>query len=81
MMQVGFLRADFALVGEASSRLLECARRAGIRREQVWAVRGLAAALTYGRRQWRRRSRGWKRRSPSFRRSGPARTTSRCCTR
>ncbi len=48
VIQVGFVRADFALVGEASSRLLECARRAGIRREEVWAVRGLAAALTYG---------------------------------
>jgi class 3 adenylate cyclase/tetratricopeptide (TPR) repeat protein len=48
VMEIGFLRADFGLVGEASSRLLECARRAGIRREEVWAVRGLAAALTYG---------------------------------
>ena len=48
VMEIGFLRSDFGLVGEASSRLLECARRAGIRREEVWAVRGLAAALTYG---------------------------------
>ena len=47
-MEIGFLRSDYGLVGEASSRLLECARRAGIRREEVWAVRGLAAALTYG---------------------------------
>jgi class 3 adenylate cyclase/tetratricopeptide (TPR) repeat protein len=48
VMEIGFLRSDFRLVGEASSRLLECARRAGIRREEVWAVRGLAAALAYG---------------------------------
>jgi class 3 adenylate cyclase/tetratricopeptide (TPR) repeat protein len=48
VMEIGFLRSDNGLVGEAASRLLECARRAGIRREEVWAVRGLAAALTYG---------------------------------
>ncbi|MEX2048050.1 MAG: AAA family ATPase [Gemmatimonadota bacterium] len=48
VLQVGFTRSDFALVGEASRQLLECAREAGIRREEVWAVRGLAAALTYG---------------------------------
>jgi len=48
IMEIGFLRSDFGLVGEASSHLLECARRAGIRREEVWGVRGLAAALTYG---------------------------------
>ncbi len=48
VIEIGFLRSDFGLVGEASSSLLECARRAGIRREEVWAVRGLAAALTYG---------------------------------
>ncbi len=47
-LEIGFLRSDFGLVEEASSRLLECARRAGIRREEVWAVRGLAAALAYG---------------------------------
>src|SRR5947209_19753477 len=48
VMEIGFLRSDYGLVGEASSRLLECARRAGIRREEVWAARGLAAGLTYG---------------------------------
>ena len=48
VLQVGFTRSEFALVGEASRQLLECAREAGIRREEVWAVRGLAAALTYG---------------------------------
>ena len=48
VIEIGFVRSDFGLVGEASSSLLECARRTGIRREEVWAVRGLAAALTYG---------------------------------
>ena len=48
VMQVGFLRADMALVDRGSRGLLEAARRAGSRREAVWAVRGLAAALTYG---------------------------------
>jgi class 3 adenylate cyclase/tetratricopeptide (TPR) repeat protein len=48
VMEIGFLRSDFSLVDEASSRLQECARRADVRREEVWAVRGLAAALTYG---------------------------------
>jgi len=48
IIEIGFLRSNFGLIGEASSRLLECARRAEIRREEVWAVRGLAAALTYG---------------------------------
>jgi tetratricopeptide (TPR) repeat protein len=48
VMEIGFMLANFALVGRASEQLLECARRAGIRREQVWAVRGLTAALTYG---------------------------------
>jgi class 3 adenylate cyclase/tetratricopeptide (TPR) repeat protein len=48
VMDVGFMRSDFTLVEEASRSLLECARRAGIRREEAWAVRGLAAALAYG---------------------------------
>ncbi len=48
VIEIGFVRSDFELVGEASSGLLEAARRAGIRREEVWAVRGLAAALAYG---------------------------------
>jgi class 3 adenylate cyclase/tetratricopeptide (TPR) repeat protein len=48
LINIGFLRSSFALVEEASRHLLECARRTGIRREEVWAVRGLAAALTYG---------------------------------
>jgi class 3 adenylate cyclase/tetratricopeptide (TPR) repeat protein len=48
VMQHGFLRGDNALVDRGSRGLLESARRAGIRREAVWAVRGLAAALTYG---------------------------------
>ena len=48
VMQHGFLRGDNALVDRGSRGLLESARRASIRREAVWAVRGLAAALTYG---------------------------------
>ena len=48
VMQVGFLRADMGLVDRGSRGLLSAARRAGSRREAVWAVRGLAAALTYG---------------------------------
>ena len=48
VIEIGFVRSNFALVGEASGHLLECARRAGIRRDAVWAVRGLAAALAYG---------------------------------
>lgn len=48
VIEIRFVRADYGLVGEASSHLLECARLTGIRREEVWAVRGLAAALTYG---------------------------------
>lgn len=48
VMDVGFMRSDNALVDEGSRNLLDCARRAGIRREEVWAVRGLAAALAYG---------------------------------
>jgi tetratricopeptide (TPR) repeat protein len=48
VMEIGFLRADFGLVAEASTRLREYGRLAGIRREEVWAVRGLVAALTYG---------------------------------
>ena len=48
VIEIGFVRVDYGLVGEASSHLLECARLTGIRREEVWAVRGLAAALTYG---------------------------------
>jgi len=48
LIEIGFLRSDLGLVGEASSRLLECARRIGNRRDEVWAVRGLAAAMTYG---------------------------------
>jgi len=37
-----------ALVDRGSRGLLEAARRARSRREAVWAVRGLAAAVTYG---------------------------------
>lgn len=48
VMEVGFVRADFDLLEHASKRLLECARRTGIRREEVWATRGLAGALAYG---------------------------------
>ena len=48
MIEIGFLRADFDMVGRASSELLACARRTGTRRDEVWAVRGLAAALAYG---------------------------------
>ncbi len=48
VIEIGFVRCSFELVSEASSQLLECARRAGLRRDAVWAVRGLAAALAYG---------------------------------
>ncbi|MEP7158848.1 MAG: adenylate/guanylate cyclase domain-containing protein, partial [Chloroflexota bacterium] len=48
VIEIGFVRSNFALVAEASGRLLECARVTGIRRDAVWAVRGLAAALVYG---------------------------------
>ncbi|MEX2548289.1 MAG: AAA family ATPase [Chloroflexota bacterium] len=48
VIEIGFVRSNFALVGEASSQLLECATTADIRRDAVWAVRGLAAALAYG---------------------------------
>ena len=48
MIEIGFVRGNFGMVGEASNHLLANARLTGIRRDEVWAVRGLAAALTYG---------------------------------
>jgi tetratricopeptide (TPR) repeat protein len=48
VIEIGFVSDDMRLVDEASAHLLGCARRTGIRRDEVWAVRGLVAALTYG---------------------------------
>ena len=48
MIEIGFVDGDMDLVRNASERLLQCARRTGNRRDEVWAVRGIAAALTYG---------------------------------
>jgi tetratricopeptide (TPR) repeat protein len=48
LIEIGFVQEDYELVGRASEQLLGCARRTGIRREEVWAVRGVAAGLAYG---------------------------------
>ncbi len=48
VIEIGFVSDNFGMVGEASKHLLANARLTGIRRDEVWAVRGLAAALTYG---------------------------------
>jgi tetratricopeptide (TPR) repeat protein len=47
-IEIGFVTDDMQLVGDASEHLLACARRTGIRRDEVWAVRGFVAALTCG---------------------------------
>src|SRR5919204_3327207 len=46
--QVGNMRIDDALWTEGAGQALECARRAGLRREAAEATRTLLAALTYG---------------------------------
>jgi tetratricopeptide (TPR) repeat protein len=46
--QVGNMRIDDALWTEGAARALECARRAGLRREAAEATRTLLAALAYG---------------------------------
>src|SRR5919204_1134491 len=46
--QVGNMRTDDALWKEGAAQALECARRAGLRREAAEATRTLVAALAYG---------------------------------
>jgi class 3 adenylate cyclase/tetratricopeptide (TPR) repeat protein len=46
--QVGNMRIDDALWKEGAGHALECARRAGLRREAAEATRTLVAALAYG---------------------------------
>ncbi len=80
VMEIGFLRSDYGLVGEASSRLLECARRAsGARRSGRCADSPRHSPMV--RRRSRTQSSASSRHSQTSLRSAPARTTSRCCTR
>ncbi len=46
---VGLLRSDNALMEEAAGHRFELARRAGLRREAVWATNALVSALAHGR--------------------------------